>query len=233
MKKESKKSLENYRAVFFLSGLVLALIAVLTTFSIEFVSFKPATLEVVAVEESKTTVIPITHPPQYDIPKEKVSPTDIDPSILPNPVDPPIVIPTDPLMNETGIVDIIDVPSYDPEIPVSEIELDRLPIFQGCETLQGDDRKDCMQSSLQRVIANNLNLRREDFEMLAGSRIFVRFIVGSDGYIKDVEVLRSPSANVEDQLKRIVNGLPRFVPGRLNGRDQAVQLYVPIRIKAN
>jgi protein TonB len=61
-------------------------------------------------------------------------------------------------------------------------------------------------------------------------RVFVNFIIGKDGSIKDIK-MRGPDKNLEKEVKRIISKLPKKSPGKQRGRPVRVPFSIPIIFK--
>ena len=63
----------------------------------------------------------------------------------------------------------------------------------------------------------------------AGGRVMVGFTVAETGKIKDVRVLQSDEASLNQEAERIVSEMPDWIPGKQRGRPVPVKYTVPIR----
>ena len=63
----------------------------------------------------------------------------------------------------------------------------------------------------------------------AGGRVMVGFTVAETGKIKDVRVLQSEEASLNQEAERIVCEMPDWIPGKQRGRPVPVKYTVPIR----
>ena len=63
----------------------------------------------------------------------------------------------------------------------------------------------------------------------AGGRAMVGFTVAETGKIKDVRVLQSDEASLNQEAERIVSEMPDWIPGKQRGRPVPVKYTVPIR----
>ena len=63
----------------------------------------------------------------------------------------------------------------------------------------------------------------------AGGRVMVGFTVAETGKIKDVRVLQSDEASLNQEAERIVGEMPDWIPGKQRGRPVPVKYTVPIR----
>lgn len=62
-------------------------------------------------------------------------------------------------------------------------------------------------------------------------RVIVRFVVTSTGEISDVKVLRGIDPACDKEAMRVVKMMPKWVPGKQNGRNVAVYFTLPIIFK--
>ncbi|MCL2596553.1 MAG: energy transducer TonB [Paludibacter sp.] len=62
-------------------------------------------------------------------------------------------------------------------------------------------------------------------------KISVRFVVEKDGSVSDVQALRGVDESLKNEAVRVVQSLPKFQPGRQNGRAVRVYYSIPINFK--
>ena len=62
-------------------------------------------------------------------------------------------------------------------------------------------------------------------------RVIVGFVVGSNGKIRDVKVLRSVDPYLDKEAVRVVESMPSWIPGRQNGQAVSVKYTLPIQFK--
>lgn len=92
------------------------------------------------------------------------------------------------------------------------------PIFPG-----GDD-------ALNKYLAANIRYPRTAVEKSIHGTIFVSYIVGDDGTVSDVRTVGAPKGGgLEEEAIRVVKGMPKWVPGKQNGKQVSVQFNLPIR----
>lgn len=61
-----------------------------------------------------------------------------------------------------------------------------------------------------------------------GGKVFVYFVVGPSGTVKDAKVVKGPDGGCNAAVLAAVHKLPRFSPGKQNGRAVAVCYTVPL-----
>lgn len=62
-------------------------------------------------------------------------------------------------------------------------------------------------------------------------RVVVKFKVETDGSIGDVTVAKSLGPVLDAEAVRVVKNMPRWTPGRENGKTVAVSMLIPIEFK--
>lgn len=62
-------------------------------------------------------------------------------------------------------------------------------------------------------------------------RIFVSFTVNAQGEVSDVKVVKGLGSGLDEETIRAVKTLPKFIPGKQNGRAVSVSFTVPITFK--
>lgn len=64
-------------------------------------------------------------------------------------------------------------------------------------------------------------------------RVVVSFVVGKDGHISDVTVLRSVDPSLDKEAIRVVRNMPRWTPGKQGGEPVKVRYNVPVSFRLN
>ena len=59
-------------------------------------------------------------------------------------------------------------------------------------------------------------------------KIFASFTVNAKGEVTDVQIVKGLGAGLDEETMRAIKTLPRFVPGKQNGREVNVSFTVPI-----
>lgn len=59
-------------------------------------------------------------------------------------------------------------------------------------------------------------------------KVYVNFVVGKDGSVKNAKILRSADPSLDTEALRVVNSLPKWKPGKQKGVEVAVSYTVPI-----
>ena len=59
----------------------------------------------------------------------------------------------------------------------------------------------------------------------------IRFVVGPDGRVRQAEIIRGASPSLDKEAMRIVSIMPKWNPGKQDGRPVAVYYTLPIKFK--
>lgn len=62
-------------------------------------------------------------------------------------------------------------------------------------------------------------------------RVSVQFVVERDGSVTDVHVIRPVDPSLDKEAVRVVKSMPRWVPGKQNGKAVRVKYTVPVMFK--
>lgn len=76
---------------------------------------------------------------------------------------------------------------------------------------------------LNKFIRDNLKYPSVSKENSIQSRIIIRFIVGADGNLYDFKSLRNNNSELEKEIIKIFQSMPKWIPGKQNG--EAVPVY--------
>jgi periplasmic protein TonB len=83
-------------------------------------------------------------------------------------------------------------------------------------------------SALLKFIAENTKYPAEALENGVQGKVFVKFAVSADGTVKRLEITRSVHPLLDAEAMRVVSSLPKWKPGKQNGRPVPVWYSVPV-----
>jgi TonB family protein len=84
------------------------------------------------------------------------------------------------------------------------------------------------KEAMMRFIQKNLN--RPKNLKITGS-VYVQFVVDKDGAVREVKTIRGLSPEADAEAVRLVSSMPRWKPGRQNGKPVQVRFVLPILFK--
>lgn len=105
----------------------------------------------------------------------------------------------------------------------SKIEkfVEQMPEFDGGE------------EKLREFLHNNLQYPQAAFSNNQQGKVFVRFVVNEDGRVSNIEAFRGFGYGSEQEASRVVAAMPRWKPGKNNGKAVKVWIQLPIVFKLN
>jgi len=84
------------------------------------------------------------------------------------------------------------------------------------------------ESAMMKYLRDNIKYPNIARENGISGRVIVQFVVSKDGEIKNAKVVRGIGGGCNEEALRVVNAMPRWVPGKHNGRTVPVTFTLPI-----
>lgn len=77
------------------------------------------------------------------------------------------------------------------------------------------------------------NIRYPESAMSQGKqgRVIVSFIVESDGSITEASIKQSVYTSLDREALRLINKMPRWIPGKINGKNVRVSFSLPVEFR--
>lgn len=94
--------------------------------------------------------------------------------------------------------------------------VEQMPVFPGGE------------AALNKFIQTHLKYPAVSLEEGVQGKVLLRFVVNENGSVGDVQILKSLDTYCDREAKRVVQMLPRFTPGRQQGKPVKVWFQLPI-----
>lgn len=138
-------------------------------------------------------------PPTDDVKEVENDEEETKMSIAPPDVEPPKVSNTPPPPPEK----IVDFPEEQPSFPGGE---------------------EAMMTFIQR----NIKYPEMSVHMGDQGRVYVQFVVETDGAITQVKTVRGVTPELDKEAERVVKSMPKWTPGKQRGRPVRVRYTVPI-----
>ncbi|WP_299891167.1 M56 family metallopeptidase [uncultured Lacinutrix sp.] len=110
--------------------------------------------------------------------------------------------------------------------------IDESPVFPGCDTATTkEELKKCFTMGINKFVVKHFNTevaKEVGFEDVVKINTF--FIIDKEGKIKDIKS-RAPHPTFENEAKRVIEALPQFKPGKVDGKPVNVTFYLPIKFR--
>jgi protein TonB len=123
-----------------------------------------------------------------------------------------------PSIDEPGLGLLIETPpAVVEEAPLEMFDVQKPPSFPGGE------------AALMRFLAENI--KYPDMAREAGIQgvVVVSFVVGKDGNINDISLLKEVGGGCSKEALRVVKTMPRWSPGEAQGHAVKVRFTLPVR----
>jgi protein TonB len=92
----------------------------------------------------------------------------------------------------------------------------RFPMFPG-----GSDE-------INKFISANLRYPKEVMKRGISGLVLLRCTIGVNGYIEQVDVIRSVDPLLDEEAVRVIKSMPRWIPGYVDGKPVRVRYQIPI-----
>ena len=119
------------------------------------------------------------------------------------------------------VVAVVDIPKVKEE-PQEEVifqVVEEMPQFPGG------------LGEAMKFLAKNIKYPVEAQQAKIEGRVIVRFVVGRDGSVSNVEVMRGVSPELDAEAVRVVSLMPKWIPGKQRGKAVAVKYTMPIMFR--
>lgn len=238
LKKNWRTNLENYRSIFFLAGIALSLL--LTTEILELKSayaFPELKADQAEQSEAGTVRIPKTFRETPKIPEPLKK--DVEPDPIVDPKKRFKIVDNSTLLNTSNLepvsMDTIFFEStLEPEVPepIEAILVENMARPQDCEALRGkEEQMKCFNTWISTYLANEIEFPDVPDFMARSEKVFVEFVIKSDGKVSDVVILRGEIPEYRAEAKRVIENLPKLVPASQLGRAVPVRVRIPVNFK--
>lgn len=89
------------------------------------------------------------------------------------------------------------------------------------------------QIAMLKYIMENIKYPKQIMEEGIQGRVTVSFIVEKDGRVSNVRLLRSVQPSLDKEAIRVVKSMPKWTPGKHNGKPVRVRFNLPVMFKLN
>ncbi|GGI55868.1 hypothetical protein GCM10011444_01770 [Winogradskyella haliclonae] len=126
-------------------------------------------------------------------------------------------------------IEEIDPRGFDGKTEVPYAVIDKAPTYAQCSNLSDEkEKKRCTSQAIAKFVNKNFNIKLASSLQLEGrQRISVFFKINQEGDITEVKA-RAPHEELEEEAKRIINMLPKMIPGEHAGEAVTVPYSLPI-----
>ena len=113
-------------------------------------------------------------------------------------------------------------------------KVDVIPIFENCKKEKRELQRDCVVNFINSHIEKNLKYPEEAKKVNIESKVFCTFTIDENGKVTVTEAKGQPTSfkkSFENEAIRVLNLLPKFIPGKLNNQLVKVQAQYTVEFK--
>lgn len=112
-------------------------------------------------------------------------------------------------------------------VPFAVVE--EVPVYPGCEDLKNNyEQKKCLSEKITAFVKENYNTgMAKEIGLNGVNRVIAQFKISVNGEIVDIRS-RAPHPTLEEEVKRVLNLLPKMEPGKQRGKAVNVLYSLPI-----
>ena len=82
-----------------------------------------------------------------------------------------------------------------------------------------------------KFVVANMRYPRQARSMGVEGKVFIKAVVGKDGKLTDLEVMKGIGAGCDEEALRVVGQSPPWKPGRQRGREVRTRIVIPLVFK--
>jgi protein TonB len=219
-KKSPKANIENKKLMFIQIGLIISLAVAWAVFEIKSydkMEFADVGRTAEVVEEEMVEITKQEQKPQpVEVPKQTTQIQVVEDDVEVEDVE----INADVDQNEV-------IEEYvAPEIEEEEIqEAEIFTIVEEMPEFPGGTQK------LADYLAKNIKYPQMARESGIQGRVFISFVVETDGSVSNVNVMRSLGGGCDEEAVRVVKSMPKWKPGKQRGKPVRVSYILPVNFK--
>ncbi|MFN4146034.1 MAG: energy transducer TonB [Runella sp.] len=83
-------------------------------------------------------------------------------------------------------------------------------------------------SALMQYLSKNIKYPAAASRANVSGKVFLTFVVNTDGSIQDVQVLKGLGFGCDEEAQRVIKGMPKWKPGKQSGRNVRVKYNLPV-----
>ena len=87
------------------------------------------------------------------------------------------------------------------------------------------------EQAMMDFVAKNVQYPKEAMEKEISGRVLVGFIVEKDGSISETEVVKGIGGGCDEEAVRVVKAMPKWKPGKQDGKTVRVHFLLPLTFK--
>jgi len=82
--------------------------------------------------------------------------------------------------------------------------------------------------AMRKFLNKNIRMPKDDIEPGIKIRVLEKFVVDEEGNISNIQIIQSGGAEFDNEVIRVLKKMPKWKPGKQNGRNVAVYFNIPV-----
>ncbi|MCB0616134.1 MAG: TonB family protein [Phaeodactylibacter sp.] len=114
------------------------------------------------------------------------------------------------------------------EIAKDSGDVDRMPVFAGCETEKTEsEQASCSKQKLVEFMISKLEYPEAAKKAEVEGKVLVQFTIAQDGAVQDAEVLQGIGYGCDEAALAVVTTMPNWTPAMKDGKPVALKMTLP------
>lgn len=85
--------------------------------------------------------------------------------------------------------------------------------------------------AMMNFIGENVKYPEDAMEKNISGKVFVSFVVEKDGSVSEAKVVKGVCESIDNEAIRVVNAMPKWTPGKMDGKNVRVKYTLPFTFK--
>ena len=85
--------------------------------------------------------------------------------------------------------------------------------------------------AMMNFIGENVKYPEDAMEKNISGKVFVTFVVEKDGTVSEAKVVKGVCESIDNEALRVVNAMPKWTPGMMDGKNVRVKYTLPFTFK--
>jgi protein TonB len=230
IKKNPKVDIGKNSSLYFALGMALMMFLSYSTINYKVYDKSSLNLDKVNMDALDEEEVPITEQVQPPPPPPPPPPAPEVIEIVEDEeeVEETVIESTETDQEEEIDIEDLDVEEVEEDVEVPFAVIENVPVFPGCERGNNAKKRKCMSEKIAKFVQRKFNTELAgDLGLSGRQRISVIFKIDKSGNVTGVRA-RAPHPRLEKEAQRVINLLPKMLPGKQRGKAVIVPYSLPI-----
>lgn len=216
-KKNPKHDLDRKQSLFFFIGLMISLTCTITAFE----------------WRTERTIVNQDYITSCDFEVDQIIATrHEEPKPPPPKVVLPIIIESKVEVEEIDdiLIDPIEIDEYEPPV-IEDLKEEKVEENTIWTIVESNPEPVGGLAEFYKFLGQEVKYPRAAKNNNVQGKVFVQFVVGKDGSLSEIEVIKGIGYGCDDESLRVMKNAPKWIPGKQRGKPVRVRMIVPISFK--